>query len=52
MILSDSADWDAEALKLLLNYKAGPKQLWDNTDFIQLLPDHCCLRLLPAASQR
>ncbi len=32
MILTDSSDWDAEALKLLLDYKAGPRQLWDNTD--------------------
>ncbi|MBU6439529.1 MAG: transcriptional initiation protein Tat [Betaproteobacteria bacterium] len=32
MILTDRADWDDEALRLLRAYTGGPKQVWDNTD--------------------
>ena len=32
MILTESKQWDHEALALLLNYRGGPKQVWDNTD--------------------
>lgn len=32
MILTHPAQWDDEALHLLLTYDGGPKQVWDNTD--------------------
>ena len=32
MILTDASYWDSEALDLVIHYKGGPKQLWDNTD--------------------
>ncbi len=32
MILTDESQWDAEALNLILAYKGGPKQVWDNTN--------------------
>lgn len=32
MILTDESQWDSEALDLILAYKGGPKQVWDNTD--------------------
>ena len=32
MILTERADWDDEALRLLRAYTGGPKQVWDNTD--------------------
>lgn len=32
MILTDASYWDADALDLVIHYKGGPKQLWDNTD--------------------
>lgn len=32
MILTHESQWDAEALNLVLAYKGGPKQVWDNTD--------------------
>lgn len=31
MILTSPAEWDSEALNLVLRYRAGPKQIWDNT---------------------
>ena len=31
MILTDRGDWDSEALDLLLHYRAGVRQVWDNT---------------------
>ncbi len=31
MILADSRQWDEEALNLVLHYRGGPKQVWDNT---------------------
>jgi hypothetical protein len=32
MILENADLWDAAALGLVLGYKGGPKQSWDNTD--------------------
>ena len=32
MILTHESQWDSEALNLLLDYKGGPRQVWDNTD--------------------
>ena len=32
MILTHPEQWDCEALNLLLHYRGGPKQVWDNTD--------------------
>jgi hypothetical protein len=32
MILTNTDDWDSEALHLLFAYSGGPKQVWDNTD--------------------
>lgn len=32
MILDDPMLWDHEAISELLAYRAGPKQIWDNTD--------------------
>lgn len=32
MILTDRADWDAEALDALIAFGGGPRQVWDNTD--------------------
>ncbi|MGC8528483.1 transcriptional initiation protein Tat [Acidiphilium sp.] len=32
MILTNSDQWDSEALHILFTYAAGPKQIWDNTD--------------------
>lgn len=32
MILTDPADWDAQAIKELVAYQGDPKQVWDNTD--------------------
>lgn len=32
MILTHESQWDSEALNLILAYKGGPKQLWDNTN--------------------
>jgi hypothetical protein len=32
MILEDPMLWDHEIIAELLSYKAGPKQIWDNTD--------------------
>ncbi len=31
MILTSPAQWDSDALNLVLNYRGGPKQVWDNT---------------------
>ncbi len=31
-IVTDPSQWDAAALKLLLDYDGAPKQVWDNTD--------------------
>ncbi len=31
MILTNHNDWDGEALKMVLHYRAGPRQVWDNT---------------------
>lgn len=31
MILDDPSQWDDEALRELMAYKQGPKQVWDNT---------------------
>ncbi len=31
MILTDRGNWDSEALDLVLHYRAGPRQVWDNT---------------------
>lgn len=31
MILTNRGDWDSEALDLVLRYRAGPRQVWDNT---------------------
>lgn len=31
MILTSPDQWDAEALDLVLRYRGGPRQLWDNT---------------------
>lgn len=31
MILTSPDQWDAEALDLVLHYRGGPKQVWDNT---------------------
>jgi hypothetical protein len=31
MILTSPDQWDAEALDLVLRYRGGPKQVWDNT---------------------
>lgn len=31
MILTRPTEWDSEALDLLLRYRAGPRQVWDNT---------------------
>ena len=32
MILNDKSQWDDEALREIMAYKAGPKQVWDVTD--------------------
>jgi hypothetical protein len=32
MILNNPGQWDHEALAETIGYKAGPKQVWDNTD--------------------
>ncbi len=32
MILTHPEQWDAEALELILRYRGGPRQVWDNTD--------------------
>ena len=32
MILTHPDQWDSAALDLLLHYRSGPKQVWDNTD--------------------
>jgi hypothetical protein len=32
MILDHPRQWDSAALELLLHYRGGPKQVWDNTD--------------------
>lgn len=32
MILTDSDQWDNQALQALFKYRGGPKQVWDNTD--------------------
>ena len=31
MILTSPDQWDSEALDLVLHYRAGPRQVWDNT---------------------
>lgn len=31
-IVTDPSQWDAAALKLVLTYDGGPKQVWDNTE--------------------
>lgn len=31
MILTKPSEWDSEALNLILHYRGGPKQVWDNT---------------------
>lgn len=31
-IVTDPSQWDAAALKLLLDYDGAPRQVWDNTD--------------------
>ncbi|MHB8283059.1 MAG: thiosulfate dehydrogenase [Caulobacteraceae bacterium] len=32
MILNDPSQWDSDAIGVLMAYRGGPKQVWDNTD--------------------
>jgi len=32
MVLTETDEWDSEALEEVIAYRGGPKQVWDNTD--------------------